>query len=265
MTITGKTRVFAILGDPLAHARSPEGINAIFAERGLDAVLVPAEVDADGFDAAVAGFKSLRNCAGLILTMPHKQAMCRHVDLLRDNGRLVGAINAARRLADGRWEGDMFDGQGYLGALRMHGIDPAGMRVHIIGAGGVARAMVMALAGAGIASVTLRDLDRERAVQLVQSAKAAYPRLAAEAVGEDRYDCDLVANATPLGMRSGDPLACAVERIGPRVIVTDVIPNPEITPLLAAARSRGCRIVTGRDMFEAQVGMVAQFLAGEPR
>ena len=261
MTITGKTRLYAILGDPLGHARSPAGINAIFAERGLDAVLVPAEVDAAGFDAAVAGFKSLRNCAGLILTMPHKQAMCRHVEVLRDNGRLVGAINAARRLADGRWEGDMFDGQGYLGALRMHGIDPTGKRVHMIGAGGVARAMVMALAGAGIASVTLRDLDPQRAVQLVQAAKAAYPRLSAEAVAEDRYDCDILANATPLGMRPNDALPCDAERIARHIIVTDVIPTPEITPLLAAARLRGCRIVTGRDMFQAQVGMVAEFLA----
>ena len=263
MTITGKTRLYAILGDPLAHARSPEGINAIFAQRGLDAVLVPAEVDAAGFDAAVAGFKRLRNCAGLILTMPHKQAMCGHVDVLRDNGRLVGAINAARRLADGRWEGEMFDGQGYLRALRACGVDPAGMRVHMIGAGGVARAMVIALAGAGIASLTLRDLDSQRAVQLVQAAKAAYPRVAAQVVGEDRYECDLLANATPLGMRPNDALPCDPDRIAARVIVTDVIPTPEITPFLAAARSRGCRTVTGRDMFEAQVGMVAEFLTAE--
>jgi len=263
VTITGKTRLYAILGDPLAHARSPEGINAIFAQRGLDAVLVPAEVDAAGFDAAVAGFKSLRNCAGLVLTMPHKQPMCGHVDVLRDNGRLVGAINAARRLADGRWEGDMFDGQGYLGALRARGIDPTGMRVHMIGAGGVARAMVMALAEAGVASLTLRDLDSQRAVQLVRAANAAYPRIGAEAVTDDRYDCDLLANATPLGMRANDALPCDPDRIAARVIVTDVIPAPEITPFLAAARSRGCRTVTGRDMFEAQVGMVAEFLTAE--
>ena len=97
MAITGTTRLYAILGDPLARVRSPERFNALFAQYGTDAVLVPAEVGAAGFDAAIAGFKSLRNCDGLIITMPHKQAMCKHVDELRDNGRLVGAINVARR------------------------------------------------------------------------------------------------------------------------------------------------------------------------
>src|SRR5262250_2733818 len=155
--ITGTTRLFAILGDPLSKARTPEGMNALFAEHGLDAVMVPAEVDPAGFANAVEGFKRLRNCDGLVLTMPHKQAMCAHVDELRANGRRVGAINAARRLPDGRWVGDMFDGLGYVGALRRHGIDPAGKRVHMIGAGGVARAMAMALAQAGITSFTVRD------------------------------------------------------------------------------------------------------------
>jgi hypothetical protein len=87
MTITGTTRLYAILGDPLSKARTPERFNALFAQRGVDAVMVPAEVDAAGFDAAVAGFKRLRNCDGLIVTMPHKQAMLRHVDELHENGK----------------------------------------------------------------------------------------------------------------------------------------------------------------------------------
>ncbi len=172
MTISGTTRLYAILGDPLARARTPERFNAIFAERGIDAVMVPAEVDAAGFDAAVAGFKSLRNCDGLIITMPHKHAMCAHVDELRDNGRLVGAINVARRMPDGRWVGDMFDGRGYLGGLKNRGIDPKAKRVHLIGAGGVARAMGMALAQAGVASLTLRDIDASRAQGLADSIRA---------------------------------------------------------------------------------------------
>jgi shikimate dehydrogenase len=264
--ITGTTRLYAILGDPLARARSPERFNAIFAERGIDAVMVPAEVDAAGFDAAVAGFKTLRNCDGLIITMPHKHAMCAHVDELRDNGRLVGAINAARRLPDGRWVGDMFDGLGYLGALRNRGIDPAAKRVHLIGAGGVARAMGMALAQAGVASLTLRDLDARRAQGLAKSIRAAFPKVKAEALPADRYDVDILANATPLGLRDGDPLPCDPARIPSRTIVTDVIPKPDITPLLAAAQARGCTVVTGREMVEGQAGMVAAFLGlGERR
>jgi len=265
MIITGTTRLYAILGDPLANARSPEGINALFAERGLDGVMVPAEVDAAGFDAAVSGFKSLKNCGGLVLTMPHKRAMLKHVDVLRDNGRLIGAVNATRRMEDGRWEGDMFDGLGYVGALRARGIDPAGKRVHMMGSGGVARAMVLALAEAGVASVTLRDVDPTKSEELARAAIAAFPKLRAAAVAEDRFDVEILANATPLGMRPQDGPPCDPERIDPKTIVTDVIPKPEMTPLLVAARARGCTIVTGREMFQAQVGIVAEFLGAKPK
>jgi shikimate dehydrogenase len=264
MTITGTTRLFAILGDPLHKARTPERFNALFAERGVDAVMVPAEVDVAGFDAAVTGFKRLRNCDGLIITMPHKHAMCRHVDELLENGKLVGAINAARRMPGGRWIGDMFDGRGYVGALRAHGIELEGKRVHLIGAGGVARAMAFALAQAGVAAISMRDRERGRAVDLARALSAAFPRVRTEALDADRYDCDIIANATPLGMRDEDPLPCDPERIARSTVVTDVIPKPEITPLLSAARARGCSISTGRDMVEAQAGLVAAFLGLPP-
>jgi shikimate dehydrogenase len=259
MTITGTTRLYAILGDPLHKARTPERFNALFAERGVDAVMVPAEVDRAGFDVAVAGFKALRNCDGLILTMPHKQAMCRHLDELLENGRLVGAVNAARRMADGRWVGDMFDGRGYVGALMRSGVVLAGKRVHMMGAGAVARAMAFALAQAGIAAITIRDLDESRANDLAAALKAAFPRIEAQALSEEQYACDILANATPVGLLEGDPLPCDVTRIAARTVVTDVIPKPEITPLLAAARERGCKVVTGREMVESQIGLIASF------
>ena len=260
MKITGTTRLYVIFGDPLNKARSPETFNAIFAERGIDAVLVPGEVDAAGFADAVRGFQRLRNCDGIIVTMPHKQAMCALVDELGENGRLAGALNVARRTPDGRWIGDMFDGRGYLAALRRRGIDPRGKRVHLIGAGGVARAMAMALAHAGVATVTLRDVDARRAENLADALSAAFPSVQARALGEDQYESDIIANATPLGMKQGDALPCDPARIAPSTVVTDVIPKPDITPFLAAAQQRGCQVVTGREMVEGQAGLIAAFL-----
>jgi shikimate dehydrogenase len=262
MTITGATRLFAILGDPLSKARTPEGMNALFAQHGIDAVMVPAEVDPAGFADAVAGFKRLRNCDGLVLTMPHKQAMCAHVDELRENGRRVGAINAARRVADGRWIGDMFDGLGYIGALRGRGVDPAGKRVHMIGAGGVARAMAMALAEAGIAALTLRDLAPGRASDLARAVKTAFPQVEVTAAAGDGQGCDILLNATPVGMRESDPLPCDPAAVPSAAVVSDVITKPEITPFLAAAQARGCTITSGKDMFEAQIRLVTAFLVG---
>jgi shikimate dehydrogenase len=228
--------------------------------------MVPAEVGAAGFDAVVTGFKRMRNCDGLIITMPHKHVMCAHVDELRDNGRLAGAINAARRLPDGRWIGDMFDGHGYVAALKRKGIRLAGKNVHFIGAGGVARAMALALAKEGIASITLRDLDAGRAADLARSVAAAFPQVKASPVSDDRYDVDILANATPLGLRDGDPPPCDPARIAQRAVVTDVIPKPAITPLLSAAQARGHTVVTGADMVDGQVLLVAEFLGlGSPR
>jgi shikimate dehydrogenase len=260
MTITGTTRLYVIFGDPLNKARSPETFNAIFAERGIDAVLVPGEVDAAGFADAVRGFQRLRNCDGIIVTMPHKQARCAVVDELAENGRLAGAINAARRMPDGRWIGDMFDGRGYVAALRRRGVDPRGKRVHVIGAGGVARAMAMALAQAGVAAVTLRDVDARRAQSLADAVSAAFPSVQARALSEDDCDRDIIANATPLGMKEGDALPCDPARIAPSTLVTDVIPKPDITPFLAAAQRRGCQVVTGREMVEGQAELIAEFL-----
>src|SRR5262249_24305282 len=140
-----------------------------------------------------------------------------------ENGKLVGAINAARRLPDGRWIGDMFDGRGYVGALRAHGVSLEGKRVHMIGAGGVARAMAFSLAQAGAARIrardpdvpSVRDLDRRRAIDLAGALRAAFPPIEAEALDVDRYACDILANATPLGMRDDDPLPCDPERFAP--------------------------------------------------
>jgi shikimate dehydrogenase len=97
-------------------------------------------------------------------------------------------------------------------------------------------------------------------MDLARAVAASFPSVETEALTQDRYDVDILANATPLGLRDGDPLPCDPSRIAPSTIVTDVIPKPDVTPLLAAAQARGCRIVTGREMVEGQAALVAAFL-----
>lgn len=259
--ISGATRLYVLLGDPLDKARSPEHYNAVFAARGIDAVLVPMVVAPAGFDALVRTLKTVRNLDGLIVTMPHKQAVLAHLDRLGETARRVGAANVARREADGRWFGDMYDGPGFVGGLRARGIEPAGRRVYMLGCGGVARAMAIALAEAGVAALRLHDLDARRAAALVETLRAQYPRLACESGSADPAGFDLVVNATPLGMKPEDALPFDVGRLDASTAVADVTTKPEITPLLAAARARGCPIATGRDMFEAQT-MLAERLFG---
>jgi len=257
-SISGTTRLYALLGDPLDKARSPEYYNAVFVARGIDAVLVPMEVAPEGFNALIRALKTVRNLDGLIVTMPHKQAVLGHLDRLGDAARQVGAANVARREADGLWFGDMYDGPGFVDGLRARGIEPAGRRAYMVGCGGVARAIALALAQAGVARMQLHDIDTQRSAALVETLRAQYPRLACESGSADPAKFDLVINATPLGMRPGDALPFDVARLTPSTAVADVTTKPEITPLLAAARERGCPIATGRDMFEAQTALAEQ-------
>ncbi|MBL6454435.1 shikimate dehydrogenase [Belnapia sp. T6] len=260
MPITGAARLFAILGDPIAPVRSPALWNAEFTRLGLDAAFVPMEVRAADFAAAWAGLAATRNLDGMVLTMPHKQAVLPFLDLLGPHARLAGAVNTVRRLPDGRLEGDMFDGEGFVAGLRAAGQEPAGQRVLQLGCGGAGRAIAFALARAGAAELLLSDTAPGRAEALAEAITAAFPACRAAAGLPDPAGQGLVVNATPLGLRAGDPLPFDPGRLSAGQVVADVIPNPERTPLLDAAAAKGCDMVSGRAMFEGQARLAAAFL-----
>lgn len=253
MTITGTTRLFAILGDPVSVVRSPGWWNALFARAGRDAAFVPMQVSAADLPRAWVGLRTIGNLDGLVLTMPHKQAAVPLVDVLGESARLTGAVNTVRRLPDGGWEGEMFDGEGFVAGLRGRGIAPEGRHVRQKGCGGAGRAIAFALARAGVASLALEDEAPGRAAALAADVAAAFPDVARS--GEP----DLLVNATPLGLAAGDPLPFDTALLSRRVAVADVIPNPEVTPLIAAARAAGCATATGRDMFEGQALLAAAY------
>ncbi|WP_137126016.1 shikimate dehydrogenase [Roseomonas sp. HF4] len=253
MTITGATRLFGILGDPVAVVRSPAWWNALFARAGRDAVFLPFQVSAADLPRAWAGLTAIGNLDGLVLTMPHKQAVLPLLDALGPAARLVGAANTVRRLPDGSWEGDMFDGEGFVAGLRAQGIAPEGRRVRQVGCGGAGRAIAFALARAGVAALALEDAAPGRAAALAAEVVAAFPGVAMAGVP------DLLVNATPTGLAPGDGMVFDASLLAPRVAVADVIPNPEVTPLVAAARAAGCTVATGRDMFEGQARLAAAY------
>jgi shikimate dehydrogenase len=257
--ITGATRLYVILGDPIAKVRSPEAFNGAFERHGVDAVLVPVECAPADLAATVAGLKRVRNLDGLIFTMPHKAGGLALVDQVSETGRRVGAINAARHDAGGEWRGDMFDGQGFVRGLRRQDHEPRGRRVALLGADGAGRAIAFALAEAGVATISVHDLQPAKAVALAADLLSAYPALGPRAGAPRAGEFDLLVNATPTGMKSDDPLPCPVDGLGAGTIVGDVTTKPEVTPFLAAARERGCAIVSGRDMVEGQLGALFKF------
>jgi len=253
--LSGETRIHLIVGDPISQAKSPAGLTQEFAARGINAVCIPMQVAVADFDGFVAAAKRVQNIDGIVVTVPHKLAAPRHCETLTKRARLLGAVNAMRREPDGRWFGDMTDGVALVAALRHAGCDPKGRRGLVVGVGGAGSAVALALAEAG-ARVAVHDIDAARRDDL----RARLAALDIAAGSADPSGCDLVVNATPLGMTAGDPLPVDATKLAPRALVADLVTKPAVTPLLEAARSRGAAIVTGADMFAPQAGILADFL-----
>ncbi len=262
--ITGTTRVYAIVGDPIHQVKTPQGINRLLRARGADGVLVPMHVDAAGLEALVGGLRRLRNLGGFVVTVPHKTRVAALCDEVSAAAAQTGAVNVVRRSAEGRLVGTILDGEGFVAGLRRAGIDPAGLSVYLAGAGGAANAIAFALAAAGAARLTVANRTAAKAGDLLGRLAAAYPRLAAAAGGSDPSGHDLVVNATSLGLRDGDPLPCDAARLDPRQTVAEIIMQPADTALLVAARARGCRVHPGQPMLDCQLELMADFMGVAP-
>ncbi len=256
--ISGTTRILVIVGDPIAKVRSPETFARVFDAHGIDAAMIPMEVAPADLRAAIEGLKRWKNLAGIVVTMPHKEAMLGFADEVLETGRLVGAVNALR-CTDGWWQADMFDGIGFVGGLEAQGLSAQGRRVALLGAGGAGAAIGVALARAGAASMAVHDLDAPRAERLVAALRRAFPQLEAEAAPPDLARDDLLVNATPLGMKPDDPLPWDLSALRPGTIVGDVTTKPDTPPFIAEAERRGARVVRGRDMHEGQIRALCAF------
>ncbi len=120
--VNGRTRLYGIVGDPIAQVRSPERVTWEMQRRGLDAVLVPIHVHVAEFERVLAQLMRVANLDGLVFTIPFKQRACALAASLGAQARAVGAVNALARGADGRWHGEIFDGLGCVEALRRAGV-----------------------------------------------------------------------------------------------------------------------------------------------
>lgn len=256
--ITGATRLLGFLGDPVIHAKSPQTFNPLLAAAGHDAVLVPLHLRQDEFEAGIGGVMALANLDGLVVTMPYKERLIPKLDEISGRARAVGAVNAARRSADGRWFGDIFDGVGLVGAVEGLGLALPGLKVGLVGAGGAGAAIAFALAEAGVAALAITDRDGERAAQLAGRV-AALGALAPAAGPFLLGGLDLLVHATPVGMAAGDGLAIDLSGLAARTAVVDIVTKPT-TPLLRAAAALGCPHAGGAAMVAAQTRAILGFL-----
>ncbi len=258
--IIGSTRLYAIIGDPIAQVGSPRVFNPIMARSGVDAVLVPMRVAAKDLATAWAGLKAIGNFDGVIFTIPHKIPMTKLVDTVLTTGKLVGAVNAARREKDGRWTADMFDGRGCVRGLRdTLGFDPDGKSALVVGAGGAGSAVACALAEAGARRMTIADTVGARAGRLARVVTGTYTATAAQTGAADPKGHDLIVNCTPLGMKPDDLLPLDAGALKKSMTVVDIVLLPEPSKLLAAATAKGCQVMNGLAMLKGQAMEVSRF------
>lgn len=254
----GATRVLGIVGDPIAQVRSPPLWSGLFRHNGLNAVCVPFHVKPDGLTRFLDGLRTVENLIGLLVTIPHKIAAARAAVALRPRAGMVGTSNILRKVPGG-WEGDILDGVGFVRALEASGRSAAGRRALVVGAGGVGSAIAFALAEAGAASVGIADIDTARAAALAARVRdlAGVPSDVAPA---EANGFDLIVNASPLGMKAGDPLPIDLTGLRADAIVGDVVISRDLTPVLRAASAVGCFVQVGSAMTDHQVAAMAGFL-----
>lgn len=255
----GASRIFAVIGFPIAQVKAPELMNALFAERHVNAVLIPLAIEPSNLATAIEGLKCLDNLDGILVTVPHKFAAFECADQASEIATLAGSVNALRREADGTWSADNFDGTGFVAGLNKAGYSPANRTVALVGAGGAGTSVAPALLAAGAARVLVTDVSAERSEHLVKRLDAKWPGQARSVDYHGVLAGEIIINATPLGLRSGDPLPFEVDQLSHDTIVADIIMKPAETRLLKMAAERGLRIHAGIHMLTEQIELYRQF------
>jgi shikimate dehydrogenase len=263
--IGGTTKVAGVIGWPARHSLSPVILNAAFEEAAADWIFTVFEVPPGRGGAAVAGVRSL-GLGGLSVTMPHKAAAASSVDELTPTAGALGAVNCVYWRGD-TLVGDSTDGPGFVDSLRVdEGVDPAGARCVVVGAGGAGRAVARSLGQAGASDVVIVNRSPEPATR---AAALAGP---AGRVGgpEDIPAADIVVNATPLGMDvvvgadgTREPLPLDPDLLHEGQVVADLIYHPATTPLLTAAQERGAVPINGLGMLIHQAAHAYRNWLGE--
>ena len=260
-TLNGSTRVHFIVGDPIAQVKSPAGVTQAYAERGQNAYVMPAHVSPKDLAAWLAGVSLAKNLDGIIVTVPHKFACFDLCATTSDRASFLHTVNTMRRNADGSWHGDMFDGLGFVAALQDNGGQPAGKKALLVGAGGAGSAIAHALVMAGVRELAIHDADVARRTALVERL-AGLGKCPVTHGSVDPSGFDIVVNATPVGMKEADPYPLDVAKLTATMFVGCVITAPAVTPLIGAARAKGCGTMTGAHMFGRVRDLMVDFLVG---
>ena len=254
------TLVAGVIGDPVRHSRSPAILNAAFAAVGLDWTYVAFEVQA-GSGAAAAEAMRVLGLVGLSVTMPHKEEVIAALDELAPAAERLGAVNCIERRG-ARLIGHNTDGAGFVSALRSEGFSPEGSRCVVLGAGGAARAVVLALHEAGAREVAVVNRTAARAQQAAALAGDRGRASSPADLATELAEADLLVNATPIGMGPADPSPVEPAIIHGDLFVSDLVYHPDPSPLTLAAAAAGARCSGGLGMLVGQAAEAFRIWTG---
>src|SRR4051794_24537250 len=257
--IDGKGKVVAHIGYPTESFKAPLIYNPWFEARGVDAVVVPLGVKAEDFAELFPALFRVTTMHGALITMPHKISVLEMVDEVTPTAQIAGSANAVLKRADGSLLADMFDGAGFVRGVERKGRPIKGAKALVVGAGGVGSAIAASLAASGPAVIGVFDVHPEAAEALAGRLRTHYPGIEVRTGTRDPAGYDIVVNATPLGMKPGDPLPFDPERLGPGTFVGEVVMKEEYTPLLRAAQAKGCPVQVGTDMLFEMIPAYLEF------
>jgi shikimate dehydrogenase len=265
--LTGKTKVFGLLGHPVEHSMSPTMWNPALRDLGLDYVYVAYDVHPDDLKEAIEGIKAL-NIKGVNITIPHKENVMKYLDEIDPLAKKMGAVNTIKN-EDGYLKARNTDAGGAKKALVDAGCEIEGSNILILGAGGASRAICFTLAKE-VNKIILTDIAEEKALNL---AKEVRNKLDANIIGKKATDpilegniedADILINATPIGMYpKTDNSPISKELLHSDLFVFDVVYNPLETRLMKAAAEKGCKTLGGLDMLVNQGVLAFKWWTGK--
>lgn len=267
MKVFGNTQIFGIMGYPVEHSLSPIMHNAAFEALGIHAVYVPFAVKPEDLGKATLSLRAL-GISGVNITVPHKGGVIEFLDELDASAKQVGAVNTIVQKA-GKLYGYNTDGSGFLLSLHKDGhFEPSGKKVVILGAGGAASAVAMALAGAGVRRLVIANRSKNRAQVLAKRVQRHTDReTLAVALDESRAlywlirESDLLVNATSVGLKGSERLTLNPNCLHPKLFVYDLVYSD--TALLAMARRRGLKHLDGLGMLVSQGARSFEIFTGK--
>jgi len=262
-SIVGSTALYLLPGDPVKNVRLPRMFNAVFERFGIDAVMAPVQVPRRDLAVFVKAAFLAKNVRGMAIAPPHKPLLVDLLDGCGLFGRVAGSVNVVRRIDNGELEGDLFDGEGLIGALDRYNIPFRGKRVLILGAGVSAAAIGVALAEGGTVNgaehIAFYDTAAGKAAGVAAKLDSFFDATTVAVDSNDPSGYDLVVNATSLGLSPDDGLPVDVSRMEPHAALFDILLRNQPTPLVRAARARGLNAQAGFEMLIQQMPYYLDF------